>query len=230
MKIYHVLTRGIEKRKIFLDKRDRLRFIHDLYEFNNEESVNASQLFSRHQCYDVRRRNIGEEKGGEKKKRKLLVDIHVFAIMQNHYHLLLSPRVEKGIFLFMKKLNGGYARYFNQRYTRKGPLFESRYKSILIHNESHFIHIPYYIHCNRLDEIYPEWRKRELKKPSHALEYLDHDRWSSHQDYIGKKNFPSVTQREFLLEYFGGSEGYQKSIDSWLRSFDLCDVAGETLE
>jgi len=36
MEIYHVLNRGVDKRKIFLDKEDYLRFIHDLYEFNDE--------------------------------------------------------------------------------------------------------------------------------------------------------------------------------------------------
>ena len=37
--IYHVYNRGVEKRKIFLDNQDRFRFIHDLYEFNDEDPV-----------------------------------------------------------------------------------------------------------------------------------------------------------------------------------------------
>ena len=34
--IYHSYNRGVEKRDIFLDERDYLRFIHDLFEFNDQ--------------------------------------------------------------------------------------------------------------------------------------------------------------------------------------------------
>ena len=37
--IYHVYNRGVEKRKIFLDKQDHLRFIHNLFELNDEDAV-----------------------------------------------------------------------------------------------------------------------------------------------------------------------------------------------
>lgn len=228
MQLFHVLSRGVDKRKIFLDTQDHFRFVHDLYEFNNKESVNTSQLFSRRQCYDVRRHNI-EKKGGrvEKRERKLLVNIHVFAIMPNHYHLLLSSvhEEENTIPLFMKKLNGGYAKYFNQKYDRKGTLFESRYKAIEILHKSHFLHIPYYIHCNRLDLFMPEWRGRELKDPGKAVNFLRKDRWSSHLDYCGEKNFPSVTQREFLLDFFGGSKEYEKSMKQWLKNISIESVS-----
>jgi hypothetical protein len=34
--IYHALSRGVDKRKIFMDDKDRFRFIHDLFEFNDQ--------------------------------------------------------------------------------------------------------------------------------------------------------------------------------------------------
>ncbi len=40
-------------------------------------------------------------------------------------------------------------------------------------------------------------------------------------DYAGIKNFPSVTQREFLLEFFGRPEKYKQSILEWLKNLDL---------
>ena len=83
--------------------------------------------------------------------------------MSNHYHLLLTPAVENGIALFMKKINGGYVKYFNEKYERKGTLFEGKYKRIIIKNEAHFIHLPYYIHLNPLDLAAPEWRERKIK-------------------------------------------------------------------
>lgn len=130
------------------------------------------------------------------------------------------PKHEDGIFRLMKRTNMGYAHYFNGKYERRGALFEGRYKCIPVSTDAHFIHIPYYIHFNPLDLKFPEWRERNLKDYKKAVNFLERYRWSSHLDYLGKKNFPSVTSREFLLEFFGGSEGYQKSIVQWLKNID----------
>ena len=46
-------------------------------------------------------------------------------------------------------------------------------------------------------------------------------RWSSFLDYIGKKNFPSVTQREFFLDIFKGCENYKEQIKKWLKEMSL---------
>jgi len=219
--IYHILSRGVDKRKIFMDDEDYLRFIHDLFEFNDQgPALNIGYLFKnqKNQYIDLRSQYINIGKG---RKRKFLVNILAFCLMPNHYHLLIKPVVENGITQFIKKLNIGYAKYFNNKYERKGTLFEGRYKSILITDQSHFIHIPYYIHLNPLDLIMPEWRKREIGNYKKAMKFLEKYRWSSFQDYIGKKNFPSVTQREFLNEFFEGPEQYKKDTLKWLKEMDL---------
>jgi putative transposase len=226
MEIYHVLNRGVDKRKIFLDEEDYLRFIHDLYEFNDEEPAEkVYYYFNKYKYEDVGRHHIER-----KRRRKRIVDLLVFCLMPNHYHLLLVPKKPEYLTLFMKKLNGGYAKYFNEKYQRAGTLFERRFKRILIKREEHFIHIPYYIHCNPLDLEYPEWRNRELKNPREAIKFLEKYRWSSHLDYLGIKNFPSVTQREFLLNVFEGEKGYKEAIENWLKSFDLSEIKQWTLE
>jgi hypothetical protein len=46
---------------------------------------------------------------------------------------------------------------------------------------------------------------------------LEEYRWSSFPDYIGKKNFPSVTSREFILDTFGGEKKYRKHTGNCLR-------------
>jgi hypothetical protein len=38
---------------------------------------------------------------------------------------------------------------------------------------------------------------------------------------MGKKNFPSITQREFLLNFFGGTNGYESSVKQWLQELDF---------
>lgn len=224
MTLYHILSRGVDKRKIFLNDEDYLRGIHDLFEFNDVVPVNNLTYFFRKESKDVGRPYI------KRRARKLLVKIHAFCLMPNHYHLLLSAVTENGIPLFMKKFNGGYAKYFNERYKRTGALFEGRYKRVIIKNEAHFIHLPYYIHLNPLDLITPEWRERRLSNFTKAMEFLNSYRWSSHLDYAGEKNFPSVTQRDFLLDFFGGHKQYKSSITEWLKELSLEDMRDIALE
>ncbi len=225
--IYHVLSRGVDKRKIFNEDLDYLRFIHDLFEFNDINPINNVTYFFQNQSKDIARPYIAFER----RPRKLLVDLLAFALMPNHYHLLIRPRLEGSLTKFMKRLNMGYAKYFNEKNERTGALFEGRFKSIAVSKEAHFIHLPYYIHLNPLDLCAPEWRDHKLKDYKKVNKFLSEYRWSSHLDYLGKNNFSSVTQREFLLEYFGGHEEYKKDFNNWLKNLDnLKNVEGVGLE
>ena len=49
------------------------------------------------------------------------------------------------------------------------------------------------------------------------MEELEKYRWSSFPDYIGNKNFPSVTSRELFLEFFGGEKEYKKAMSEWIK-------------
>jgi len=214
MEFFHTLNRGVDKRKIFMDDQDRHRFIHDLFEFNDQNPplINYSR---RHKRSDLRSPTVID------RPRKLLVMIHAFCLMGSHYHLLLSPLVEDGVVKFMRKLNIGYAKYFNEKYERKGALFEGRYKSVPVATDAHFIHLPYYIHLNPLDFEFYEWRKRKLKDHNKALKFLENYKWSSHLDYLGKNNLPSITQRDELLKFFNENGGYEKNIKKYLNDMDL---------
>jgi putative transposase len=143
---------------------------------------------------------------------------------------MLRQKVNNGISLFMQKMGTGYAQYFNKKYERVGPLFQGKYKIEAIKNESHLIHLPYYIHANPLDLTMPGWRERELASHKRALQFLEGYRWSSFPDYIGMHNFPSVTQREFLLEFAGGAKNYRARFTSWLKEMNLEEIAHLTLE
>lgn len=212
-----------------MEDKDRYRFIHDLFEFNDCNPANTSSHHFYKQYGDLRSREI-RNKQRKREPRKLLVDILAFCLMSNHYHLLLSPRVKDGVVRFMRKLNIGYAKYFNEKNQRTGALFEGRYKSVSVEDQAHFILLPYYIHLNPLDTVAPEWRERKIDNLSKTLNFLDKYKWSSHLDYAGKKNFPSITQRDFLLEVFGGEGGYNRNLKSWLKELSLNRLKGVTLE
>lgn len=224
--IYHIYNRGVDKRKIFIDDQDRIRFIHDLFEFNDEyPAENFFYFKSKNQYNEVEPRYIERQQS-----RKLIVDILAFCEMPNHYHLMIRQRADNGIINFMQKLGTGYTMYFNQKYKRSGSLFQGRFKAVLIKEEQHFIHLPYYIHLNPLDLITPKWRERILKNPADAMKFLEEYKWSSYQDYIGKNNFPSVTQREFLLNFFGETKTYKKEMINWLNELNSDQIKEITLE
>ncbi len=226
--IYHVYNRGVEKRNIFLNDQDRFRFIHNLFEFNDEApAANNYYKISKIQSYEVSLRKF---KNKERQPRKLLVEIMAFCLMPNHFHLMVRQKSGNGITEFMRKLGTGYTNYFNKKYERVGALFQGKFKSVLISENSHFIHLPYYIHFNPLDLIAPEWRNREIKDLNKAIQFLENYRWSSYPDYIGKKNFPSVTQRDFLLKFFEGSTEYKKNSINWLKDLDLNELNKVVLE
>ncbi len=226
--IYHIYNRGVEKRNIFLDKQDYFRFIHNLFEFNDEEpAANIYYKLPHLQSYEVQLRKVEVR---ERAPRKMFVEILAFCLMPNHFHLLIEQKVDNGIVRFMQKLGTGYTNYFNNKNKRVGSLFQGRFKAILIEKDSHFIHLPYYIHFNPLDINYPEWRNKEIKNLNEAVKFLENYRWSSFPDYIGKKNFPSVTQREFLNEFLDGPEQYKKDTLRWLKEIDLEEINELILE
>lgn len=219
MELYHALNRGVEKRQIFLDTQDRARFVHDLYEFNDSAPADNSRRLS--PMIELRSQSYG--------KRDCIVQIHGWCIMGNHYHLLLSELKENGISLFLKKLNIGYAMYFNEKYKRIGSLFAGRTKKIRITSDAHFLHILHYIHLNPLDLLKgaASWRTLEIRDSKQALMHLETYRWSSYLDYCGRKNFPSIITKELFGDIF---KNYKKTIASYMRDIEISSLKPFLLE
>ncbi|MCR4328017.1 MAG: transposase [Patescibacteria group bacterium] len=226
--IYHLYNRGVEKRNIFLTDSDYFRFIHDLFEFNDREAV-LNLTYHIKNAREVGTMPLTPRKI-ERQPRKLLVELMSFCLMPNHFHLLVRQKVDNGISLFMQKLGTGYTVYFNKIYKRVGSLFQGTYKTKLVKDESHLLHLPYYIHTNPLDLVMPEWREKEIKDYKRAFRFLESYRWSSFPDYIGKRNFPSVTQRNFLLQMSGNEENYKREFAAWLKNMNLESLEPFTLE
>lgn len=213
---YHLYSRGVDKRRIFMDRNDYLRFIHDLYEFND---IKPAPAFCRRQSSI----DVGDRNSYIKRSREQIVSIHAFTQMSNHYHLLIEQLTENGITLFMKKLNIGYAMAFNLKQERSGYLFQGRFKDVYIENDTQLAYLVCYIHSNPLETWKPKWKENGLTKAEikEALKFLEKYRWSSHLDYLGIKNFPSVIHKDFLLKLFGGTEGYRKFFIDWLKQYEM---------
>ena len=184
-----------------------MRFVHDLYEFNDKA---PAPEFIRNRDFV----NPDMRQGREK-----IVDLHGWCLMGNHYHLLLSERVEGGLSLFLRKLNVGYANYFNERYKRAGTLFQGRTKKIHIDSDAYFLHILHYIHLNPLDmsPTTREWRLRRIQNAKKAISHLDRYKWSSYTDYCGKNNFPSLLTKELFAETY---PDYKKELSAYLADIE----------
>jgi len=222
--LYHVYNRGTEKRKIFLEDKDYFRFIHDLYEFNNPLTVfNVNYRFNReHQSGPEYggRTSIGDSIDGSER----LVDIIVFCLMPNHFHLILRQIKEDGIPKFMQKLGTGYTMYFNQKYKRNGVLFQGKFKAILINKDEYLLLLANYIHLNPMELLESGWKKHGIKSRRKALEFLEKYRWSSYLDYINIKNFPSVINKNFLMNYYQNKKDYEKYLmNDLIRDLDKID-------
>lgn len=199
MELWHLVNRGVEKRSIVMDDKDRVRFIHDLYALNDAKIVDHIS-------------QPGRDSTQFEAKRDLLVRIHAYCLMRNHYHLLVSEVKDRGISKFMQKFNMGYTKYFNERHKRTAGLWQGKYRKVLVERESHFMYVPYYIHLNPLDYTMPEWRKGRVTSSVALLKNLSAYRWSSHLDYLGEKNFPSVIDKELLHETLGTRAQYEREL------------------
>lgn len=220
MDLFHVLNRGVEKRTLFVDSRDYARFVHDMYEFNDAHPVENTRRHVKENAAMTGFRNPSYD-------RERIVDIHGWCLMKNHYHLLLSEVTDGGISLFMRKLNVGYANYFNERYKRQGALFQGKTKKKHIDSDAYFLHILHYIHLNPLDYLASarNWRLREVSNHARALKHLENYRWSSFLDYCGTKNFPSI----LTTDMFADLCNQQRMLD-YLRDIELTSARPYLLE
>jgi len=209
--IYHIVVRGTGDSLIFKNEDDYYRAIFSLYEFNTTVLIEIRK--------QREKRKTAKRSGGQTSAdtRELLVEILAFWFMPNHIHLLLKQIRNNGITQFMQKLGTGYAAYFNKKYNRKGHLFQGRFRAVHIKNNEQLKTVFVYIHTNGVSLIEPKWKERGIKNPQKVIKFLESYKWSSYPDYIGKKNFPSVTKRGFLFKVMGEEKGCKKFVENWIK-------------
>ncbi len=101
--------------------------------------------------------------------------LHAYGLMTNHIHLLLTPKHAESVAPLIIALGRKYVQYINKTYHRTGTLWDSRYKSSLVQEET------YLLTCQRYIELNPV-RASMVKEP--ALY-----RWSSYRfNGLGKPN------------------------------------------
>jgi len=166
---YHIYNRGVEKKKIFLDKEDYFHFLKLLYICNSKKSIklrNIEKIFDR-----------GET----------IVDIGAYCLMPNHFHLLCREKTESGISIFIKKLLTAYAMYFNKKYERNGVLFQGRFKSEHANTDNYLKYLYAYIHLNPAKLKEPKWKELKNYNSKQLLNFIKEYPYSSLYEYLNNK-------------------------------------------
>ncbi|MFH1129245.1 MAG: transposase [Patescibacteria group bacterium] len=210
--IYHITIRGTADMAIFKNQSDYYRMVFSIYEFNNAKPVSIRDKRGL-QSRDTRGLTSGVSAFGE---RDLLVEILAFCFMPNHIHLLLRQIKDNGITKFMRKLGTGYAGYFNRKYKKRGHLFQGKFWATRVKTDEQLQTAFVYIHSNPISLVEPKWKERGIKDTVKTIEFLENYRWSSYLDYIDNKNFPSVINKDFLLDVMGGKGNCLKSVKGWI--------------
>lgn len=126
------------------------------------------------------------------------VELHAYALMRNHFHLLLYCP-EGGLSESMQLFGSTYVRGFNGAVGRDGPLFRSRFKSVLVRGEGPVAAVGRYIHRNHL----------ETRRPDLLRAY----EWSSYRHYVADVPPPPGLVTDVLLGLSGGRTAMRSFVE-----------------
>jgi len=154
---------------------------------------------------------------------------HAYCLMDNHYHLFIKttqPNLSQGIHY----LNSSYANWFRNKHQIIGPLFQGRFKSILVDADHYALLLSAYIHLNPLRagivrqlEDYP-WssyldylnlRKSQITDPSFVLNFINHNSFkavSKYREHVTKNQDMKNPIRESYHHIALGSDTFIEKI------------------
>ncbi len=113
--------------------------------------------------------------------------LFAYCLMGNHVHLLLME-VKEPLETVMRKICGSYVLWYNKKYGRAGHLFQDRFKSEPVENDTYFLTVLRYIFQNPV-------------KAGTVNEIQDY-MLSNYTDYIQGIN---NTDTEFVLDIFNSN-------------------------
>lgn len=117
------------------------------------------------------------------------IKVYAFCLMPNHIHLLVRP-LKMTLSSFMSRLLTGYAIYFNRKHKRAGHLFQNRYKSYVVEEDTYLLELIRYIHLNPVRAgIVPDITRLAVYP------------YTSYPTLMGRSNHPFVDKAE-VLAYF----------------------------
>lgn len=125
--------------------------------------------------------------------------IYAICLMPNHFHISVQTR-KVPISKIMSSLGTSYSMYFNHRYKHFGPVFQNRYKSILIQNNTYFLQLSRYIYLNPVKDGL-------VKDP---INY----KYSSLREVLGKEHLRIIDKN--IVNLVGESEKSVKEYEKFI--------------
>lgn len=135
---YHIFTKTIAGFKVFNHSGEYRRMVDTVAYYSIAENRCKFSLFNKSNG------KMPFHNGHSKK----IVRILAYCLMPTHIHLVLQQKVDDGIGTFMGLVLKSYSKYFNLKYKRKGPLWEGRFKNVLVGTDQQLLHLTRYIHLN----------------------------------------------------------------------------------
>jgi REP element-mobilizing transposase RayT len=130
-------------------------------------------------------------------RKKIEYDLYAYCLMGNHLHLLIKEGKE-ALSNSMKRIGTSYVYWYNWQYHRKGHLFQDRFKSEVVEDDTYFLTVLRYIHQNPL--------KAGLADDIALYQ------WSSYKEYTFKKTIVNIP---FVLSLF--DQDLDKAIEKFKR-------------
>jgi REP element-mobilizing transposase RayT len=143
-------------------------------------------------------------------------EIHAFVLMDNHYHLLVRCR-RSDLSETLRWLQTAYAIGFNWAHRRRGHVFQGRFKSVLIRDESALDAVAQYVHLNPVRIGGLGLSKEDQRKAkvvgcadpgaevmARRVNLLREYRWSSWRVYAGLESAPAWLTRDRIQVGCGG--------------------------
>ncbi|MGB9680833.1 MAG: transposase [Minisyncoccia bacterium] len=193
---YHIFNRSIDRKPIFIYKKDVLRAIKSLDFYRLAETNKVK--FSDFNIWSDEKKQEFLEKFCDKNNH--LVEILSYCFMPNHYHFLLRQEKEDGISKFISQFQNSYTRFFNTKYKRKGHIFEGQFKAVRVETEEQLIHLSRYIHLNPYSSFV-------VKEINDLITYP----YSSLMGYLSDKE-GKFLNKEIILSHFKNKKAYKKFV------------------
>ena len=192
----HVVQRGTRGLPIVRDETDRFRFLLMLTHLNDSfTSPNWHRdLHDAHVHQTFERPSHWPDKDAQ-------VLIAAFALVENHFHLLLQEIKEGGIARFMHRLGTGMAKKYNERYGESGALFQSSYRARTVDDDTYFRYVSVYIQVKNAFDVHPKGYAWARDNFDEAYTWASTYPYSSIGDYTGTFDRP-IVDKEFLTSLY----------------------------
>ena len=183
---YHVVNYGVDKRIIFVDEEDFRTFLYYLKVYLLPKKVIASMP-------NLPKRMLLKNRNSD-------VELLAYSLMPNHFHMILCEKELGGISLFMKQLSNAYTKYFNERHTRSGSLFEGPFKAAHVKNED-LSQVVRYVHLRPF--------------LVGLVEDPDKYRWSDFPTYTNSKEV-NISNASPVLTQFNTAADYKHFVHNYM--------------